>query len=112
MADQRQYSRISAGQPLQSRAETAAQAAAAQEADQQIDGRGRARGNDADSLKTLFQRTRPRQAVACDSQGQEAARQAREREEARLEQGEGPIVAGEGVSAALILAQRLRRCRG
>ena len=49
-------------------------------------------------LKTLFQRTRPRQAVACDSQGQEAARQAREREEARLGQGEGPIVAGEGIA--------------
>jgi len=41
LADQRQHSGIPAGQPLQPRAETAAQAVAAPKADQQADGRGR-----------------------------------------------------------------------
>src|SRR6266853_763400 len=102
LADQRQYSGISASQSLQPRDEAAAQAAAAQKADQQADGRGRPRRHDADSAKALFQRTRPRQALARGGEGQEVARQARKREEARLGQGERPPAAGAGIEVSLM----------
>ena len=50
------------------------------QADQQADRRGRARGHDADPAKALFQRARAGETAAGGRQGQEAARQARERE--------------------------------
>ena len=54
-------------------------------------------------LKLYFNERGRAKLLLADGQRQEAARQAREREEARLGQGEGSIVAGEGVNAALIL---------
>src|SRR5712672_2341597 len=113
MADQRQHSGIPAGQPLQPRTEAAAQTAAAQEADQQADGRSRPRRHDADPAEALLQRTWSRQALARRGEGQEAARQTREREEARLGQGKGPPASGAGIEAALsnIASQRAARTR-
>ena len=54
-------------------------------------------GMTLDPAETLFQRARSRQALAGGGQGQEAARQARERKEARLGQGERPPAAGAGI---------------
>src|SRR6202000_1064771 len=67
------------------------------QADQPAAGCGRARRHDADPAQALFQRAWPRQAVAGGCQRQEAARQARERKEARLEQRKRPAVAGTGI---------------
>jgi SsrA-binding protein len=50
-------------------------------------------GMTLDSVEDLFQRSGSRQARTCHRQGQEAARQARDREGTRLESREGPPAA-------------------
>src|SRR4029077_6985104 len=104
-----QHSGISAGQPLQPRAEAASQTAVAQEADQPPDGRSRSRRHDADPAQALFQRARPRQAPARGGERQEAARQARGRKETRLGQGEGPLAAGQGIGRFRATAGRAKK---
>src|SRR5262249_10498321 len=96
--------------PLQSRTEAAAQAAAAQEADQQIDRRGRPGRDDADPAQAIFQRARTREAVAGGFQGEEDARQSREREETRLRDRERPPDVRARV-ATVIASQRVARMR-
>src|SRR4029078_7148054 len=53
--------------------------------------------SDAAPAQALFNRARPRQAAAGDRQGQEAARQARDRKETRLGPGKRPPDAGAGI---------------
>ena len=93
LADQLQHPGIPAGRPLQPCAEAAAQAAAAQAPDQQADRRGRARGHDGRAAEALFQRQGPRQDRDRARARQEAARQARDREEAHLGARARPAVA-------------------
>src|SRR5690606_8256407 len=59
-----------------------------------------ARRHDAHSARDLLQRARTREAQARSSQGQEAARQARDLGQARLAAPEGAAHAGEGLMRA------------
>src|SRR5262249_5769897 len=67
----------------------------------QIDWRRRARGDDAGPAETLLQCAGPREDRVGACQGQEAARQARDREEARLESRKRPADAGAGLNMAV-----------
>src|SRR5690606_29058610 len=94
LADQFASSRIPAGEPVQPRAAPSPQASAQQARDQPSARRYQPRWHDAGTAQDLFQREGQGEARACAGQGQETARQARDREGTRLEPAKAPAAEG------------------